>query len=662
MLSMLRNATKGWTAKILLLLLVASFAVWGVSGSILQGAGNAVITVGETKVTSLEYRLAHDRQLNELQRQLGTRLTREQAETFGLTSNVLTQLVSGALLDERARQLGLGMSDDELASAIGDDPSFRDATGRFSAQQLDAVLRQIGMPRTQYVETRRAVALRNQLIEGTTGQLELPQAYWDVLAEYQAQERKFNYVVVTMDDIAPIATPDEQVLIDYYETNKSDFMAPEFRRLNIVKLEAVDIADPSSISEEDVRAEYEVRQESFSQPEKRTIQQLVFSSREKAQAAADALASGKTFEEVVADQGRTLDDISLGTLASSEIPDPAIAEAAFGLQQGTPSGLVDGAFGPVLLRVTEIEEGTTRPFEEVQEDIRRSLALVRATDDIFDTHDRLEDERAAGSALDEAARSVGLTSRTIEAIDRTARDPDGNIISDIPQSREVLAQAFEADERAETDPIAIGTDGFVWYEVAGVTSERQKTFDEVREQVIEDWRASERSKALEELAETVRSRVAGGEEFNTVIADLLSPPAAPQAEEPAPNQTGAAQGNAPQAETAPAPLAASSRIVQQSVPLRRTGSTPELPQAAVTAGFNVPEGSVIVADGADDNSRLVLGVAEVQAGEPQPLSESQKEAVVASVSDDIVNQFVARLQNDMEVEINQQAINAALAY
>ena len=81
MLSTLRSAAGTWVAKLLLLLLVVSFAIWGISGQVATGfGGNSVVTAGDTDVTPIEYRLAYDRQLSVLSQQFGTRLTREQAK------------------------------------------------------------------------------------------------------------------------------------------------------------------------------------------------------------------------------------------------------------------------------------------------------------------------------------------------------------------------------------------------------------------------------------------------------------------------------------------------------------------------------------------------------------------------------------------------------
>ena len=109
MLDGLRKSSKSWVAKALLLLLLASFAVWGVSGSMLSGGtSNAVLTAGETKVSMIDYRLAYDRQMVILSRQLGERLTRDQARQFGIEQAVLGQMVAGAVLDEQSRVMNLG--------------------------------------------------------------------------------------------------------------------------------------------------------------------------------------------------------------------------------------------------------------------------------------------------------------------------------------------------------------------------------------------------------------------------------------------------------------------------------------------------------------------------------------------------------------------------
>ena len=142
MLSTLRNAAGTWVAKLLLIMLVVSFAVWGISGRwSTDFGGNAVVTAGGTTVSPIEYRLAYDRQLAVMSQQFGTRLTREQAKAFGIEDQVLAQLVAGAVLDEQASELGLGLSQDKLASLTMDDPAFQGPDGKFDRQQFEFVLR-----------------------------------------------------------------------------------------------------------------------------------------------------------------------------------------------------------------------------------------------------------------------------------------------------------------------------------------------------------------------------------------------------------------------------------------------------------------------------------------------------------------------------------------
>src|SRR6185436_17377808 len=103
----------------------------------------------------------------------------------------------------------------------------------------------------------------------------------------------------------------------------------------------------------------------------------------------------------------------------------------------------------------------------------------------------------------EVAKKLGLTVRTIDAIDRQGRAPDGVAVPGLPQGADVIAAAFAADVGVESDPLDIGRgNGYVWYEVSEIIPSRERTLEEVKDQVEARWRDDEiaarlRAKATE---------------------------------------------------------------------------------------------------------------------------------------------------------------------
>ena len=68
--------------------------------------------------------------------------------------------------------------------------------------------------------------------------------------------------------------------------------------------------------------------------------------------------------------------------------------------------MVDGRFGPVILRVTTIEPAVVTPFEQVKADLKTEIADERAVAEITDMHDAIEDARAGGDTLAESPRNT----------------------------------------------------------------------------------------------------------------------------------------------------------------------------------------------------------------------------------------------------------------
>ena len=197
-----------------------------------------------------------------------------------------------------------------------------------------------------------------------------------------------------------------------------------------------------------------------------------------------------------------------------------MAEAAFSLQANEVSPIVEGAFGPVLLRVTEIKPEVVRSLAEVTPEIRKDLALAEANRILLDVHDSYEDSRAAGESLREAAAKLGLDVVTVDAIDRAAQRPDGTVVNDLPQSKELLDAAFETEAGIENPAINIGGNGFVFYEVEGITPARDRTLDEVKAKVVADWKAAETEKRLSAKAAELEKRLKDGVTLDTLAGEL----------------------------------------------------------------------------------------------------------------------------------------------
>ena len=141
-------------------LIIVSFVIWGV-GDMLRGfSPSTVASVGGTKISAQDYHVAYDRAIQQYQRRFRRPFTNEEARQIGLDRSVLQQLVNEAAVDEEARKLGLGISDEALREVITSNPSFHDKSGAFDPALLANALRNMDMNERGFVSE-----LRQQVLE-----------------------------------------------------------------------------------------------------------------------------------------------------------------------------------------------------------------------------------------------------------------------------------------------------------------------------------------------------------------------------------------------------------------------------------------------------------------------------------------------------------------
>ncbi len=513
MLDRMRQGAKGWVSKFLMLLLVLSFAVWGIGGFEGYGAGT-VAKVGDEEITVPEFARVYG------QFQQNAQLSGQQVKP----EQVLSQLLLNAALDDEARQSNLGVSDQRVAQQIAADLTFHGPGGGIDRNRFDLLLQNAGIRSEDFVRDVRQQAVREQIASSLATGVAVPQPLVEALYRFQNEERTISFVVVDEATIEPVATPDDATLQAYFDANKERFRAPEYRKLGLLTLEPGSLADPAAITDEDVAAEYERRKPDLTRPERRRIEQIRFESREAAEQAMATVQGGMDFAALAQSRNLAPADIDLGIKTREEILDPAVAEAGFTAEPNVVVPAIEGALEPSLIRVVEIEPGSVPPLDEAAPRIREDLALRAAREKVQGLYDQIEDERAGGATLAEVAATLGLPYRTVDAVARDGTAPDGTPVPGIPAQEQLLGEAFESDVGVETSPIRdAAADSAIFFEVVEIIPERDRTLEETRAAVAAAWQAEETEKRIAERAEALLARLQQGETLQAIGAEIGKP-------------------------------------------------------------------------------------------------------------------------------------------
>src|SRR5665213_1161066 len=602
--------------------LVVSFAIWGI-GDIFRGFGaNSALKIGNTEISTEQFRQFYTDRLQQISRQAGRPITPDQARAMGIDRPVLSQLVAETTLDEQTKALGLGISNDEIASRITNDPTFKGVNGEFDRTRFAAIIRDAGYTEARFVDEQRRVTLRRQIALSISGDLRVPATGIEAINQYQNEKRAIEYLSLgpaQAGDI-PQATPEQ--LSKYFEERKVVFRAPEYRKITLLSMSPADLAKPDAVSDADAKTYYELHKSSYGTPERRELRQIIFPKPEEADAAHERIVKGASFDDVVKERGLKSSDTDVGMVTKKDIIDPKVADAAFALKAGEISAPIKGQFGTVMLTVGKIDPGSQKTYEEVVPQIKREIAENRAKSELGALRDKFEDERAAGSTLAEAAKKLSLKSRIIDAVDRSGRGTDGKPIADLPKTPDVVASAFATDVGVDNDPLQLQNGGFLWYDVSGITPSRERTLDEVKDQVNAHWRDDEIAKRLQAKTDDMLGKLKAG----TKLAQLATE---------------------------------SGLKVETATELQRGKPGGFAPAKLVEAAFRTPKSVPASAAGDQETARYVFDVTDVTDPKPDPASAAYKQIMTSlqnAYADDLVGAYVTKLESDFGVTINQQAL------
>jgi peptidyl-prolyl cis-trans isomerase D len=627
MLDAMRRGVTNLFTKLLLALLIVAFAIWGIGDVVRRSGQGAVATVGKTEISPEEYRQAYEDEMQSVARRLGRKLTPEQAKILGIESRALARLIGFASLDLHAKSLGLAVSDNVVATVVRADPAF-EVAGKFSPQRFRQLISQFGYASEgQYIQARRRDIMREQLTE-TLGAGLMPQAtLLDAMHRYRDETRVIEFVNPDYAKLIKKAEPTEAQLTEFYQQNLRQYIALEQRKANVLLLSRAEALSRTPITDEEVKAAYEASKESFNVPEKRKIAQLTFPDKAAADKAFAELSKAKNFDEAADKLGFPAADVDLGLLTRAEMIDPKIAEVAFSLKKNELSQPVQGKFSVALVRVTDIQGGKQRTFDDVKAEIKERIASERVGQKLGELHDKAEGERTKGRPLKEIAEQLKLPFIEVAGITRLGKTEDGKTVIDHADAGRIAEALFEATPGVETDTLELADGGYAWFELVSITPERQKPFAEVKDEVRNSYLEEERRKEIVALAAKQVARLEAGEKLEAVAKDL-----------------GGAK-------------------IESTKAIKRTDAPPAgLPTAGVQQAFAMPKGGVAQIPTQDGASQVIVRVADVIVAPPATpeQAEALKADLAKQVRVDVLEQYVAGLRTRYGYTVNEKLLKQAL--
>ncbi len=495
----------GWMVKILLVLLIISFAIWGIEDMLFGQARQVnVASIGSQQITSQMLGQAVSREEERLRASFGRALTPEMLKSMNLEAQVLERMIARNLLHKEATELGITPSEADLLAAIRSNPSFQNAQGQFDKNQFLLALRRNDLSEKDYLAQLKQ-SLATEILVATIHRAQPSKAELDFLYQAMKQSRSGTLYTLSQSSI-PLDPPTQEALETYHREHSAQFMTPELRSASYVVIHPKDLEKDITVSSADLETLYKQRQDEFKRGERREVSQLLFDSKEKATAAHQHLRDGKTFAEA-AREGGTKDSapVAMGLVEKSKLPAEA-AEEVFSLAADSFTAPIQSAFGWHIFKVSRIEPPRTLGLDEVKTHLEQEARQSKLEQAVSSITNHLEDTLASGSPLPEAAAMIGLSVHSIEPVDRKGHGKDGTPAKDIPDLERFLEVLFSTEEKTESSVRSSkGGDLFV-LRVESVQPEALRPLAEVRQQVTDALLSHERKEKLSALAVDISAK------------------------------------------------------------------------------------------------------------------------------------------------------------
>jgi peptidyl-prolyl cis-trans isomerase D len=512
MLQDIRKHTEGTAAKIVVGLIIVSFAFFGIERILLNGGGNKIAEVNGDPIYPQELQQALETQKRRLMAVMGNKLDPSLLEDDNLKPQAMESLINRKLLMQSAAELKLAVSEREIGALVGSMKQFQ-VDGAFSADLYKNVLAGAGYSPAYFKQSLHDDMLLNQLRSGLAGSEFVTPIEKELNTHIIWEQRDLRYFTIPIEKFTSTSPVTDAQVDAYYAAHQNDFRSEESADLDYLELTLDDYRQP--VEESAILEAYELSKQDAQYKTQNRVSHILFEPgdagdvQQRVAKAQEKLASGVSFAEVAKefsqDAGSAEKGGDLGYSTGDTFPQPMEAAIAQ-LAPGVVSGPIQSDAGTHLILVTERKQGQQPGLEEVRQQLQDKIQAEQARAALLHAVESLKDLAFNAEDLGYPAKELNLPVKQADNVTRTQKEG-------LFSNKALVDAAFSEDtlnSGNNSEVIELAADHYVVLHVRKHNTPEVKPLASVKNEVVAAIRGEMTRAAVTAEADRALKRLRGG--------------------------------------------------------------------------------------------------------------------------------------------------------
>jgi peptidyl-prolyl cis-trans isomerase D len=441
-----------------------------------------------------------------------------------LMQRAADSMITQGAISYEAERMGLGVSDSELVDFLhqGQFGQVFFPDGKFIGQQQYElfVQNQFNLSVAQFEKELKDQLAQQKLLTAISAAATVSNREIEEQVKKDATKVKFDYAILTLDDVKKQVKVTDIELKAFYEQNKQQYVnsIPEKRKARYIIIDNAKVAASVPVTQADLQAYYNQHQDDYRIPETVTVRHILIktptpdpngkvdqkgvdAAKAKAEDVQKQLKSGADFADLAkkysddpgsAQEGGLLPPITRGRTV------PEFEQAAFNTPKGQTTDIIRTSYGFHIIRVEDKQTARMKPLDEVKAQIEPAVKQQKTAVAAQNLANSAQ-STARTAGLDKAAAEKGLTVTSTELIAQNDPLPGLGTAQELSNS---LFAAKKGDPPAQAET----PQGYAIFQVTEIEPPQTPAFEQVKAKVEDQFKQQRAQMLLTQKTQELADR------------------------------------------------------------------------------------------------------------------------------------------------------------